>query len=96
MTKEEKAEALASYIRGKVHRDASTNIRHNDTRMTVEIDLVHPTHGVRVIAFSNEFIDDNDLRQVQERIDQLGIADALNRDHYQPAVLTNTGVSPSR
>ena len=91
MTREQKSEALATYIRQKLHKDASSDFRHNDTTKSVEIDLVHPDYGPRVVAFSDELLDDNDLEHIEQLIDEWDIVDTLGQQGYQPLVVTNDG-----
>jgi len=91
MDRDTKCDALASHLRAELHADASSDFRHNPTTGSVEIDLVHPRHGVRLVAFSHEFMDDNELDYIKEIIDTWGVVDALGDDDYLPVVITNQG-----
>ncbi len=88
----EDEEALATYIRQKLHKDASSNVRHNDTASSVEIEIVHPKHGPRVVAFSDELLEDSDLDQIKRLIDRWNIVGHLGTERYLAVVVTNDGL----
>ena len=96
MTREIKSEALATYIRQRLHKDAASDFHHNDTTKSVEIDIVHPVHGPRIVAFSDELLDDNDLNHITQLVDQCGIIEDLDEEHYLPIIITNYGSAPYR
>ena len=96
MSGEEKCEALAAYMRRKLHKDASSEYRRNGVTGSVEIDLIHPQQGVRIVAFSNDLIDDNSLDEIKWRLDKWGIVEALGEKAYRPTVVTNSGPRPYR
>ena len=85
---------LASYIRPKVHRDASTNVCDRDSLKILEIELVHPQYGVRILAYSHEHLDDRSLQDLKQEIHDLNIAYRLGQDGYQPILITNVGEQP--
>ena len=90
----EKIQGLASYIRQNLHKNASSDFRYNHATTSWEIDVVHPSYGQRVVAFSDELLDDNDLEYIKQLVDQCGVVRDLGGAVYQPVVFTNQGVRP--
>lgn len=95
MTRDEKSEAVAARIRQGIP-DSSTAIRHNEGTTSVEIDVVHPKQGPRLVALSDEFLDDNDLAAIEDCLDRWGVVGALGEGDYLPIVVTNNGPRPYR
>ena len=94
LTAREKADRLADYLRPKVHKDASTYVRPRGTSMVFEIELVHPSRGIRVVAFSHEWLGDHTIGELTRELTRLGIAEALSSKSYLPVLVTNDGVRP--
>ncbi len=91
MTRTQLADDLAAYLRPLVDKNCSTNIRDRPTQMVVEIELVHPKHGVRVLAYSYEHLDDSSPEALNQEIDYLGLCPALDQEDCQPLLITNEG-----
>ena len=96
MTRTQLADDLAAYLRPLVDKNCSTNIRDRPTHMVVEIELVHPKHGVRVLAYSYEHLDDSSPEALKQEIDDLASVPRWTRRTANLSSSLTRAPSPTR